>query len=227
MHRIDTDNARPDANGTGKAGYHLNNDLVGVDPTTLDPAALNAIQEEICTVIEEAEIELEKGTNNQLFTALQSLFAGIGGNSSKLFNVANGVDDTHAVNKLQLDNSILALAISLAAEITNRENAVNALTLGFEQGADFFKLPNFMGGWKFKFGTTIVSDISPHLAHTTLIDGFTEISTVFVGGVDNHAGGVGFTVHRKFFDNNGVTVKFDEFSSGTQNCGYWWLAIGK
>lgn len=69
MHRIDTPNARPDANGTGKAGYHLNNDLVGVDPTNLDPAALNAIQEEICSVIEFVTY-LSKGTNNQLFTAI-------------------------------------------------------------------------------------------------------------------------------------------------------------
>ncbi|HRH91500.1 MAG TPA: hypothetical protein PLW01_06240 [Agitococcus sp.] len=77
MHRIDTDNARPDANGTGKAGYHLNNDLVGVDPTALDPAALNAIQEEICTVIESQDIELVKGTNNQLLAAIQKMIVDV------------------------------------------------------------------------------------------------------------------------------------------------------
>ncbi len=70
MHRIDTPNARPDANGTGKAGYHLNNDLVGVDPTNLDPAALNAIQEEICKVIEQTGTALAKGNNSQLWTAI-------------------------------------------------------------------------------------------------------------------------------------------------------------
>lgn len=70
MHRIDTANARPDANGTGKAGYHLNNDLVGVDPTNLDPAALNAIQEEICKVIESTGTALVKGNNSQLWVAI-------------------------------------------------------------------------------------------------------------------------------------------------------------
>ncbi len=70
MHRIDTPNARPDTNGTGKAGYHLNNDLVGVDPTNLDPAALNAIQEEICKVIEQTGTALAKGNNSQLWTAI-------------------------------------------------------------------------------------------------------------------------------------------------------------
>lgn len=73
MHRIDTINARPNANGSGKAGYHLNDDLTGVDPTNLDPAALNAIQEEICTIIESQGIGLEKGTNNQLLTAIKKL----------------------------------------------------------------------------------------------------------------------------------------------------------
>lgn len=132
MHRIDSDNARPNANGAGKAGYHLNTDLSGVDPTHLDPAALNALQEELCTVIETAEIELEKGTNNQLLAALQVLFASISGNTGKNFHVANGTEETHAVNKGQLgtetvnrENGDITLAIALAAEITARE----ALTL--------------------------------------------------------------------------------------------------
>ncbi|PTQ91283.1 phage baseplate protein [Agitococcus lubricus] len=73
MHRIDTINARPNANGSGKAGYHLNDDLSGVDPTNLDPDALNAIQEEICTVIESQDITLVKGTNNQLLAAIQKM----------------------------------------------------------------------------------------------------------------------------------------------------------
>jgi len=77
MHRIDTPNARPDVNGAGKAGYHLNTDMSGVDPTSLDPAALNAIQEEICTVIESQDIELEKGTNNQLLTAIQKMIVDV------------------------------------------------------------------------------------------------------------------------------------------------------
>lgn len=71
MHRIDTPNARPNLFGAGKSGYHNNNDLSGVDPTALDPDALNALQEELCTVIEAANIELEKGTNGQLLAAIR------------------------------------------------------------------------------------------------------------------------------------------------------------
>lgn len=77
MHRIDTPNARPDANGSGKAGYHLNTDISGVDPTNLDPDALNALQEELCTVIESTGIALVKGTNNQLLTAIQKMIVDV------------------------------------------------------------------------------------------------------------------------------------------------------
>ncbi|MEY2862818.1 MAG: hypothetical protein RLY58_525 [Pseudomonadota bacterium] len=75
MHRIDTVNARPNQNGAGKAGFNDNTDLAGQDATYLDPAHLNAIQEEIATVIEATGTPLEKGTNHQLWTALNSFFA--------------------------------------------------------------------------------------------------------------------------------------------------------
>lgn len=75
MHRIDTVNARPNQNGAGKAGFNDNTDLAGQDATYLDPAHLNAIQEEVATVIEATGTPLEKGTNHQLWTALNSFFA--------------------------------------------------------------------------------------------------------------------------------------------------------
>lgn len=97
---------------------------------------------------------------------------------------------------------------------------------GFSQSSDSFKLPEFIGGWKVKFGTTLVGDIAPFQTHTTNISGFSSIVFVAVGGVDLGSSGVGFTIHRKAFNNTSVTVKFDEFNSGLQDCGYWWLAIG-
>lgn len=106
MHRIDSANARPDANGAGKAGYHLNTDLSGVDPTHLDPIALNALQEELCTVIETAAIGLVKGTNNQLLAALQALFAAISGNANKTFEVETATADTHAATFKQLNDGL-------------------------------------------------------------------------------------------------------------------------
>lgn len=92
MHRIDTPNARPDANGAGKAGYHLNTDMSGVDPTALDPAALNAIQEEICGVIESQSIALVKGTNNQLLTAIQRLIVDVAYPVHRTIEFATDID---------------------------------------------------------------------------------------------------------------------------------------
>lgn len=97
---------------------------------------------------------------------------------------------------------------------------------GFNSYTDGFTLPKWLGAWKIKFGTTIVGDIAPLQTHTTLISGFSTIKAVFVGGVDISSSGGFFTVHRKSFNDSGVTVKFDEGSSGIQDCGYWWLALG-
>lgn len=64
-------------------------------------------------------------------------------------------------------------------------------------------------------------------AHTTTITGFTEIKTVLIGSTTSDNFGA-FVYHRQSFDNNSVTVVFDEWSSQVQNgLGYWWLAIGK
>lgn len=75
MHRIDTPNARPNVNGTGKTGFHDNTDLAGQDATQLDPAWCNAVQEELARTIEGTGQTLTKGTNNQLWTGLQAFFA--------------------------------------------------------------------------------------------------------------------------------------------------------
>lgn len=169
--------------------------------------------------------------------------------NTERLKVADGIDNDEAVSKGQLDTvadnayqDVLDLAtaaqnaldvvdvdlsLRILQEALDRQSSINGLLLGVEQGADYFKLPDFIGGWKIKWGETYMADISPFLNHTTTITGFSTISTVLVGGIDIHPTGVGFTVHRKSFDNSSVTVKFDEWGSGNQDCAYWWLAIGK
>lgn len=71
MHRIDS-------SGAVAGLYTAGNPATGQRATLIDADALNAIQEEICAVIEGAEIDLEKGTNNQLLAAIQAL-VGAGG----------------------------------------------------------------------------------------------------------------------------------------------------
>lgn len=74
MHRIDTSTARPDLNGPGKKGFSDNLDLPGQDATYLSAAWCNAVQEELASVIEYAELPLNKGDNQQLWEALVKVF---------------------------------------------------------------------------------------------------------------------------------------------------------
>jgi microcystin-dependent protein len=74
MKRIDTVNARPNANGAGKSGFHDNADVSGQDATYIDPTWCNHVQEEIAAVVEEHE-PLDPNNQNQLKAALFALFA--------------------------------------------------------------------------------------------------------------------------------------------------------
>lgn len=69
MHRIDTPTALADANGTGKDGFAAGT-LPGTPPTKASAAHFNDVQEEICSVIEDADITLVKGTQDQLLKAI-------------------------------------------------------------------------------------------------------------------------------------------------------------
>ncbi|MFW2122869.1 hypothetical protein ACG94O_07785 [Acinetobacter ursingii] len=71
MKRIDTINARQDVNGQGKAGFHANDDLAGVDATYVSPSWLNTMQEENANVIEQSDIQLDPQDNSQLYQAIR------------------------------------------------------------------------------------------------------------------------------------------------------------
>jgi hypothetical protein len=75
MHRIDT---------SGNVGnrFHPGNPATGQQATLIDQDWLNAVQEEIVNVILEANIDLEKGTNDQLAAAIVALIAGVVGDGS-------------------------------------------------------------------------------------------------------------------------------------------------
>lgn len=73
MKRIDSVNARPDANGAGKSGFHDNADVSGQDATYVNPSWCNAIQEELANAIEGFGQPLSPSNNAQLFTVLFAL----------------------------------------------------------------------------------------------------------------------------------------------------------
>jgi hypothetical protein len=70
MQRIDSVNARPDVNGSGKKGFHDNADLPGQDATYLTPTWLNTIQEELANLLEKNGITLNTNSHIQLFELL-------------------------------------------------------------------------------------------------------------------------------------------------------------
>ena len=68
MHRIDT-------SGNVNNRFHPGNPATGQQATLIDQDWLNAVQEEIVNVILGANIDLEKGTNNQLAAAIVNQLA--------------------------------------------------------------------------------------------------------------------------------------------------------
>ncbi len=75
MHRIDT-------SGNVDNRFHPGNPATGQQATLIDQDWLNAVQEEIVNVILAANIDLEKGTNDQLADAIVALIAGVVGDGS-------------------------------------------------------------------------------------------------------------------------------------------------
>lgn len=73
MKRIDSANARSNANGLGKAGFHDNADLSGQDATYLTPDWLNHVQEEIANVIEGFGVALNSAQKNQVFIIVKNI----------------------------------------------------------------------------------------------------------------------------------------------------------
>lgn len=87
MQRIDTATAAANLFGAGKPGFTDGDPTNGVSPTYLDAAMFNALQEEICGVIEETGAALNPAIYNQLLTAIQALItAAEGGSGSFALN---------------------------------------------------------------------------------------------------------------------------------------------
>lgn len=76
MHRIDTSTAQKDKFGAGKNGFTLGNAQTGAPPTEVSADILDALQEEICSVVEGSGLELNKGSNSQLLSAIKKLASG-------------------------------------------------------------------------------------------------------------------------------------------------------
>ncbi|MCO4171769.1 cytochrome P450 [Aeromonas veronii] len=73
MHRIDTSTAQKDKFGDGKNGFTSGDAQTGVPATEVSHDILDALQEEICSVIELSGGNLSKHKNNQLYEAIENI----------------------------------------------------------------------------------------------------------------------------------------------------------
>lgn len=75
MHRIDTSTAQKDKFGAGKNGFTGGNPQTGELPTALDQDFFDSVQEELCNLIEQAGLTLQKSKRTQVTEAIKSLFS--------------------------------------------------------------------------------------------------------------------------------------------------------
>ncbi|MCP3137542.1 hypothetical protein [Pyxidicoccus xibeiensis] len=77
MHKIDSDGATPE-----NTFANIDPETPGAEGTVVAADWLNAVQGELCHVIVAAGVELEKGTNTQLQTALNATYGRLGGENA-------------------------------------------------------------------------------------------------------------------------------------------------
>ncbi|EEU3124270.1 phage tail protein [Escherichia coli] len=108
MHRIDTLTAVKDKFGPGKNGFTDGNLRTGRLATWLNSAMWDAIQEEICGVIEKAGIELNKEEHDQLYKAILFLVGGAINEEALLIknNLSDVKNKTKAVENLGLKPTV-------------------------------------------------------------------------------------------------------------------------
>ncbi|HEA9475199.1 TPA: phage tail protein [Escherichia coli] len=108
MHRIDTLTAVKDKFGPGKNGFTDGNIRTGRLATWLNSAMWDAIQEELCGVIEKAGIELNKEEHDQLYKAILLLVGGAINEEALLIknNLSDVEDRDEAVENLGLKPTV-------------------------------------------------------------------------------------------------------------------------
>ena len=108
MHRIDTLTAVKDKFGPGKNGFTDGNLRTGRLATWLNSAMWDAIQEEICGVIEKAGIKLNKEEHDQLYKAILLLVGGAINEEALLRknNLSDVEDKDEAVENLGLKPTV-------------------------------------------------------------------------------------------------------------------------
>ena len=126
MKRIDSVNARPNINGTGKTGFHDNADLSGQDATYLTPDFMNHLQEELCNLLEMNGVALNSNARDQLYQLLAmnaDTDALAAATQVKLDQEQTWRTDADNWLQQQINNEQTARINAISQEQTWRENA--------------------------------------------------------------------------------------------------------
>ncbi|KAE9730177.1 phage tail protein [Escherichia coli] len=150
MHRIDTLTAVKDKFGPGKNGFTDGNLRTGRLATWLNSAMWDAIQEEICGVIEKAGIELNKEEHDQLYKAILLLVGGAINKEALLIknNLSDVEDKDEAVENLGLKPTV-----DKAKNAVQRDGDTMTGKLTLPQTSGFgVNTDNALGGNSIAFG---------------------------------------------------------------------------
>ena len=150
MHRIDTLTAVKDKFGPGKNGFTDGNIRTGRLATWLNSAMWDAIQEEICGVIEKAGIELNKEEHDQLYKAILFLVGGAINEEALL--IKNNLSDVENKDKA-VENLELKPTVDKAKNAVQRDGDTMTGKLTLPQTSGFgVNTDNALGGNSIAFG---------------------------------------------------------------------------
>lgn len=193
MHRIDSTTAVEDLNGPGKNGFTEGDPGIPLSPTKVTAKILNALQEELCNIVEAAGLTLDDEDNTQVLQAIMSLL--IGRNRCDGFIVANNSGDiAHDIDVGVgfASDTTNAYIISSAASMTKRIDAVWAAGTnqgGFPSGGGLLTLSNDTWYRVFVIGKSTDS--------TAFDIGFDTSATAANLLHADNAGGSGFDIYRR------------------------------
>ncbi|EHL8355306.1 phage tail protein [Escherichia coli] len=225
MHRIDTLTAVKDKFGPGKNGFTDGNIRTGRLATWLNSAMWDAIQEEICGVIEKAGIELNKEEHDQLYKAILLLVGGAINEEALLIknNLSDVEDKDEAVENLGLKptvdkakNAVQRDGDTMTGELKIR--GVNALRIFNDAfGLIFRRSEEFLHLIPTQENQGENGDIGPLRPFTmNLRTGEITMSKVSVGGDSQVRGALGIGVQNAL---GGNSIAFGDNDTGLKQNG--------
>lgn len=119
MHRIDTPTAQADKFGPGKNGFTNGDPATGRRATDLNSDMWDAVQEEICAVIEKSGLALNKDQHDQLYQAIVKIITGkIPDALLKKNNLSDLADKALARANLQLKTAAQKDVVASKTDVT-------------------------------------------------------------------------------------------------------------